>query len=861
MSPYHQLSKKIITDIVKNLIPTLNNCITDKGVYDAKHKVNRRRTGVEREDEEILRVPIALAITKLLQKLPKEYLDANLSGIFLKTCTFLRSPLKSVRMLTRDILKKIILSLGSAYLPQLIDYLTSLLTRGFQVHVLAVTIHGILDCLRESFTDKHLEACMQNILEVTLNDIFGSITAEKEVNKILMSTPEAKPSNKSFLILHILARNIDQSCLIDLLVPFKEHLAKSQSRKMTQKIQECFQQIVSGIIENQKIAPENMLIFVYGVLSESLSDFIPERKPEDKKEKKMQRKDCFIIPQAPRSKTGVINKNIKTNNQANAHLLIEFGLELLHVSIKRKKIQEIPYEQFLNPMLPIISTSLSSNQTHVVIVALKCLTALWNNKYDLPQMKNILEPIVDTIFQILHEHATFGTTKQDDNFHLVNTSFKLIVAMLRNCEYYQIKEDHVPQLLLYIENDINENQKQPMAFDLLKSLVFRKVSSKEIHDIMGKLSELSIVSENLYTRNEARSIVFNYVLEYDLKKKVGQILKFFITQLNFSLASGRKSAIDFFNHVIRKFPQKVLEHNAEFIYISLGTRLLIEDVPECRKAIAENIELLINNVTRTMKEKLFDMTLLFFEGEVLSIREMGASLVIRFVEQEKTKFAQRVPKVFPILVEQISSSVPGRFVQLAKDDSDSEENDDASNDHDHEIIQVQNCILKIFEECPISSLYADYKDLHNVFNSLAFHSQRLLSNDHQWVRINAISVLIKMMELYDSEAVARLLLGQTEFSGGDLEFINSEPEESLKSLVLDLCAQFIPGETNESVIDKIMEIFLLIANIFGRVEVLKIEGEEGIPKISLFWMMKRIQFVTSNEVTKTPKDCKIVSRF
>lgn len=587
----------------------------------------------------------------------------------------------------------------------------------------------------------------------------------------------------------------------------------------------------------------------------------------------MQRKDCFIIPQATRTKTGVINKNIKTNSQANAHLLIEFGLELLHVSIKRKKIQEIPngYEQYVNPMLGIIRDSLSSNKTHIVIVALKCLTALWNNKYELPLLERLLDSteenignqtkkhigIVESIFQILHEHATFGTTKQDDNFHLVNTAFKLIVAMLRNCEYYQIKEDHIPQLLLYIENDINENQKQPMAFDLLKSLVYRKVNSKEVHDIMGKLSELSIVSENLYTRNEARMIVFTYVLEYDLKKKVGQILKFFITQLNFSLASGRKSAIDFFNLVIRKFPQKVLEHNAEFIYISLGTRLLIEDDPECRKAIAENIELLINNVTRTMKEKLFDMTLLFFEGESLKIREMGASLVIRFVAQEKTKFAQRAPKVLPILVEQISSSVPGTFVQIAKNDSDSEE--DEPKENDHEIIQVQNCLLKIFNECSISSLYCDYKSLHDVFNSLAFHSQRLLSNDHQWVRINAISMLIKMMELYDSESVARLLLGQSQFDGDELQFINSDPEESMKSLILDLCAQFIPGETNETVIDKIMQMFLLIANIFGRVEVLKTGREDGAPKINLFWMMKRIQFVVSNEVTKTPKDCKIVS--
>lgn len=521
-------------------------------------------------------------------------------------------------------------------------------------------------------------------------------------------------------------------------------------------------------------------------------------------------------------------------------------------------------------MLGIIKDSLASNKTNIVIITLKCLTALWNNKYELPQLEKLLDSreervgnqsikhigIVDCVFQILHKHATFGTTKEDENFHLVNSAFKLIVALLRNCESYQIKEEHVPQLLLYIENDIHENQKQPMAFDMLKSLVYRTVSSKEIHDIMGKLCELSIVSENLYTRNESREIVFTYLLKYDLKKKVGQILKFFIAQLNFSLASGRKSAIDFINLVIKKFPKKVLEYNAEFIFVSLGTRLIIEDDSECRKSIADDIEILINNVTNNMKEKLFEMTLLFFEGESMKIREMGASLLTRFVEQEKQKFVAKVPRVLPILVEQIFSSAPGRFVRIA-DDEDEDTDKDDSREKDHEIIQVQNCILRILEVFPISTLYSDNESLHSVFNSLAFHSQKLLAYDHQWVRINAISQLIKIMEIYDSDEVALLLLGRNRFDGGDLQFIKYDPEESLKSLVLDLCAQFIPGETNEAMMEKIMQLFLFIANIFGRVE--DLGGEDEKPKINLFWMMKRIQFVVSNEVTKTPKDCKIVS--
>lgn len=75
-------AKRVMTTITSVLLPTLNRAITEKTNYDTKHKVNRRRLSYEREEEEIQRVPIALAMVKLLQKLPQELLDNSLPGMY-----------------------------------------------------------------------------------------------------------------------------------------------------------------------------------------------------------------------------------------------------------------------------------------------------------------------------------------------------------------------------------------------------------------------------------------------------------------------------------------------------------------------------------------------------------------------------------------------------------------------------------------------------------------------------------------------------------------------------------------------------------------------------------------------------------
>lgn len=73
-------AKRVISSITSGLLPQLHRSIVAKTRRDDNHKINRKKVTSETEEEDLLRVPIALALVKLLQKMPKDLLDANLPG-------------------------------------------------------------------------------------------------------------------------------------------------------------------------------------------------------------------------------------------------------------------------------------------------------------------------------------------------------------------------------------------------------------------------------------------------------------------------------------------------------------------------------------------------------------------------------------------------------------------------------------------------------------------------------------------------------------------------------------------------------------------------------------------------------------
>ena len=124
------LATKIHSTITKSILPMLFKCLTKRLKSDDQIKINKR----EDEDEQILRVPMALAILKLLNNLPPKTLETHLPGLLFKVCDMLKSRAVSVRNTTRECLMKMINALpDKKYYFYVFKELSNSLTRGYQV--------------------------------------------------------------------------------------------------------------------------------------------------------------------------------------------------------------------------------------------------------------------------------------------------------------------------------------------------------------------------------------------------------------------------------------------------------------------------------------------------------------------------------------------------------------------------------------------------------------------------------------------------------------------------------------------------------------------------------------------------------
>jgi U3 small nucleolar RNA-associated protein 20 len=163
---------KIKNTIQNQLLPRLQQSISAKSATDNLHKVNKNVSvdfaeEREREAREVLRVPIALAIVKLLQKLPGDVLKQSLTGVILKVCVFLRSKLESTRRAARETMLQILRVLGTKYLHKILTELCTLLTRGYLVHVLIYTVHSLIVGVNDIIQAGDIDPCIQNVLQVS----------------------------------------------------------------------------------------------------------------------------------------------------------------------------------------------------------------------------------------------------------------------------------------------------------------------------------------------------------------------------------------------------------------------------------------------------------------------------------------------------------------------------------------------------------------------------------------------------------------------------------------------------------------------------------------------------------------------
>jgi len=237
------------------------------------------------EKEKVLRSPVALALTKLFQKLPQSIFDKRFPRVLTIICNTLKGKDSDTRDIARKSLAKIATTVHIRYLADIVRELAMALYEGYRLHVRAATLHSVLLAISatyerlDSTKSSPFDSCVPAMMDIIQQDIFGDASEIKEVEGVKKRLVKEAMGAKSFGSLELISSmilfkpslhstHLQLSSIHAIVNPFLERLQDPEvDSKTLSKVKEAMAKIVVGISQNSSSTSEEMLPFVYATVA------------------------------------------------------------------------------------------------------------------------------------------------------------------------------------------------------------------------------------------------------------------------------------------------------------------------------------------------------------------------------------------------------------------------------------------------------------------------------------------------------------------------------------------------------------------------------------------------------------------
>ncbi|KAK4990383.1 U3 snoRNP protein [Elasticomyces elasticus] len=514
-----------------------------------------------------LRVPVAIAIVKLLRLLPPNDMAARLPAVLMDISQILRSRAQDDRDMTRKTLAEISALIGPAYFGFVLKELQSALQRGYQRHVLSYTLHSIFVANQPLIKPGDLDYCLPGIVACLMDDILGAAGQEKDAEEYISRMKEVRSKTVSYDSMEILARVTTLKHLYELIRPIRALMMESLDAKTVKKIDELLRRIGLGVSQNEAVNSREILVFCYEIIQQvyaATATSAPAAKVDDYKIKR------YLIQMKSANKSG----NRGTTSPC-VYKLARFSLDLVRLVLHRHPDLQTPAN--LAGLLPAVGDALVSGHEEVQLSAVRLLTAV----IKVPMMH-----IEKNIATYAAEAVRLVSSADGTKTELAQAALKLTSAILRERRSFEFKDKDIGELIKRVKPDLDEPDRQGVAFNFLKAVMGRKIAVPEVYETADRVREIMITNHSRTARDLARAVYFQFLMEYPQgKKRWEQQKDFMMRYLAYEHMEGRQSVLEMLHVLLSKASDDVLQEMLGTLFGHLVKRLHYDESQECREMI------------------------------------------------------------------------------------------------------------------------------------------------------------------------------------------------------------------------------------------------------------------------------------
>ncbi|KAK5169955.1 hypothetical protein LTR04_005469 [Oleoguttula sp. CCFEE 6159] len=538
---------KLSDDLIKNMLPPLTGYL-------------------HRKDESTvsLRVPVAVAVVKLLRILPSDEFAARLPPVLMDISHILRSRAQDSRDMTRKTLAEISTLIGPAYFGFVLKELRSALQRGYQLHVLSFTVHSILVSTSPTFKPGDLDYCLPDIVAVIMDDIFGVTGQEKDAEDYISKMKEVK-SSKSFDSMELVAKTTTLRHLVNLVRPIQALLLEKLDLKTAKKIDELLRRIGLGLTHNEAVNDRDILIFCYEVMQEI---YKTNDTPMSWDRDENYRTKRYLISMKTTKNSG--NRGATTSH---SYKMVRFSLDLLRSVLHKHDELQTPTN--IAGFMPIIGDALVQVQEEVQISAIRLLIAI---------IKVPLAEIDSNAAVYVSEAVRIIKAAPSTNSELSQAALKLISAVLRERRSVTVKEGDLAYLLKRLRPDLEEPDRQGVTFNFLKAVMSRKIIITEVYEVLDTIATIMVTNQARTARDLARGVYFQFLMEYpQAKDRLQKQLTFLIKNLEYKYVEGRQSVMELVHLLLSKVGDTLIQDMLGTFFLPLVMVRVNDDSSGCRE--------------------------------------------------------------------------------------------------------------------------------------------------------------------------------------------------------------------------------------------------------------------------------------